>query len=198
MKRLSGIVSAAILFAIMLLSVAAYANNSSDVNNAAAEEAFKAKIVKNIGHGKKVYFAGPMFNAAEKGFNLKVTQVLEEYGYQVFLPQRDGIEAAKLEGKTEEELVNMIFPLDAGEVKKADIIFMNIDGRVPDEGASVELGIAYGTGKRCYGFKTDARAVEFGLEMNPMISGCMIKIFKNFDGDKLIEEIKEYLSKNAL
>ena len=139
-----------------------------------------------------------MFNAAEKGFNLKVTQVLEEYGYQVFLPQRDGIEAAKLEGKTEEELVNMIFPLDAGEVKKADIIFMNIDGRVPDEGASVELGIAYAAGKRCYGFKTDARAVEFGLEMNPMISGCMIKIFKNFDGDKLIEEIRQYLSKNAL
>ena len=198
MKKLSGIVSAAILFAIMLLSVAAYANNSSDVNHAAAEEAFKAKIVKNIGHGKKVYFAGPMFNAAEKGFNLKVTQVLEEYGYQVFLPQRDGIEAAKLEGKTEEELVNMIFPLDAGEVKKADIIFMNIDGRVPDEGASVELGIAYAAGKRCYGFKTDARAVEFGLEMNPMISGCMIKIFKNFDGDKLIEEIRQYLSKNAL
>ncbi len=198
MKKLSGIVSAVILFSIMLLSVAAYANNNSDVNHAAAEEAFKAKIVKNIGHGKKVYFAGPMFNAGEKDYNLKVTKVLEEYGYQVFLPQRDGIEAAKLEGKTEEELVKMIFPLDAGEVRKADIVFMNIDGRVPDEGAGVELGIAYASGKRCYGFKTDVRAVEFGLEMNPMISGCMIKIFKNFDGDKLIEEIKEYLSKNAL
>ena len=198
MKKLSGMISVAVVGAIMLFSAAAYANNNGDENHVAAEQAFKAKIVKNIGHGKKVYFAGPMFNASEKDFNLKVTKVLEEYGYQVFLPQRDGIEAAKLEGKTEEELVNMIFPLDAGEVKKADIIFMNIDGRVPDEGASVELGIAYATGKRCYGFKTDARAVEFGLEMNPMISGCMIKIFKNFDGDKLIEEIKEYLSKNAL
>ena len=198
MKKLSGMISVAVVCAIMLFSVGAYANNNGDENHAAAEQAFKAKIVKNIGHGKKVYFAGPMFNAAEKGFNLKVTQVLEKYGYQVFLPQRDGIEAAKLEGKTEEELVNMIFPLDAGEVKKADIIFMNIDGRVPDEGASVELGIAYGTGKRCYGFKTDARAVEFGLEMNPMISGCMIKIFKNFDGDKLIEEIRQYLAKNKL
>ena len=198
MIKLSEVLSVAVLCAVMLFSVAAYANNSGDENHAAVEQAFKEKIVKNIGHGKKVYFAGPMFNAAEKGFNLKVTQVLEEYGYQVFLPQRDGIEAAKLEGKTEEELVNMIFPLDSGEVRKADIVFMNIDGRVPDEGASVELGIAYGTGKRCYGFKTDARAVEFGLEMNPMISGCMIKIFKNYDGDKLIEEIKEYLSKTAL
>ena len=198
MKKLSEMISVAVLCAIMLFSVAAYANNNGDENHAAAEETFKTKIIKNIGHGKKVYFAGPMFNAAEKDFNLKVTNLLEEYGYQVFLPQRDGIEAAKLEGKTEEELVKMIFPLDAGEVRKADIVFMNIDGRVPDEGASVELGIAYASGKRCYGFKTDVRAVEFGLEMNPMISGCMIKIFKNFDGDKLIEEIKEYLSKNAL
>ena len=129
MKKLSGMISVAVVCAIMLFSAAAYANNNGDENHVAAEQAFKAKIVKNIGHGKKVYFAGPMFNAAEKGFNLKVTQVLEEYGYQVFLPQRDGIEAAKLEGKTEEELVKMIFPLDAGEVRKADIVFMNIDGR---------------------------------------------------------------------
>ena len=98
-------ISVAVVCAIMLFSVAAYANNNGDENHAAAEQAFKAKIVKNNGHGKKVYFAGPMFYAAEKGFNLKVTQVLEEYGYQVFLPQRDGIEAAKLEGKTEEELI---------------------------------------------------------------------------------------------
>ena len=139
-----------------------------------------------------------MFNQAEKEYNLKITKLLEEFGYQVFLPQRDGIEAAKLEGKTEEELIKMIFDLDAGQVRKADIIFMNIDGRVPDEGACVELGIAYGIGKRCYGFKTDSHSVEMGLDMNPMISGCMIKIFKNFDGDKMIEELKQYLSKHYL
>ena len=148
--------------------------------------------------GKRVYFAGPMFNQAEKNLNLEVVKVLEENGYQVFLPQRDGIEAAKLEGKTEEELIKMIFELDAGEVEKADIIFMNLDGRVPDEGACVELGIAYGIGKRCYGFKTDTRSVEPDLDLNPMISGCMIKIFKNYDGDQMIKEIREYLSENEL
>lgn len=198
MKKITEILSTVILCVIMLFSFAVCANAGGNVNDTAAEDEFKAKIVRNIGHGKKVYFAGPMFNQAEKEFNLRITKVLEDYGYQVFLPQRDGIEAAKLEGKTEEELIKMIFALDAGEVKKADIVFMNIDGRVPDEGASVELGIAYGIGKRCYGFKTDTRAVEFGLEMNPMISGCMIKVFKNYDGDKLVEEIKQYLSSNKL
>ena len=139
-----------------------------------------------------------MFNHAEKEFNLRVAKVLEAHGYQVFLPQRDGVEAAKLEGKTEEEMIKMIFALDSTEVKKADIVFMNIDGRVPDEGACVELGMAYGIGKRCYGFKTDTHSVELGLDMNPMIGGCMIKIFKNHDGDRLIEEIQRYLSENAL
>ena len=198
MKKMSKKLSTVILSAAMVFAFAVSANAGSNVNNTAGEDAFKAKIISNIGHGKKVYFAGPMFNQAEKEFNLRITKVLEDYGYQVFLPQRDGIEAAQLNGKTEEELTKMIFDLDAGQVKKADIIFMNIDGRVPDEGASVELGIAYGIGKRCYGFKTDTRAVEFGLEMNPMISGCMIRIFKNYDGDKLVEEIKEYLAKNKL
>ena len=191
-------ISTMVMCAVMLFSFAVSAHGSGTANNTAGEDAFKAKMIANIGHGKKVYFAGPMFNHAEKEFNLRITKVLEDCGYQVFLPQRDGIEAAQLDGKSEEELTKMIFALDAGQVRKADIIFMNIDGRVPDEGAAVELGIAYGIGKRCYGFKTDTRAVEFGLEMNPMISGCMIKIFKNYDGDKLVEEIKQYLSKNKL
>ncbi|MBR3201264.1 MAG: nucleoside 2-deoxyribosyltransferase [Mogibacterium sp.] len=78
--------------------------------------------------------------------------------------------------------------LDPSEVKKADILFMNLDGRVPDEGACVELGIAIGSGKRCYGFKTDTRSIELGLDLNPMISGCMIKVFKNNDGEQLIRE----------
>ena len=196
-KRLK-MAGAILLCAGMLLSSAAYAKSRDDAQNISAEEAYKAKIMENIGHGKKVYFASPMFNHAEKEFNLKVAKVLEDHGYQVFLPQRDGIEAAKLEGKTEEEMIKMIFALDSTEVKKADIVFMNIDGRVPDEGACVELGMAYGIGKRCYGFKTDTHSVELGLDMNPMISGCMIKIFKNYDGDRLIEEIQQYLSENAL
>ena len=148
--------------------------------------------------GKKIYFAAPMFSQSEKDYNLMVVKVLEDHGYTVFLPQRDGLEAPQLEGKTEEEKTEMIFKLDHDEVIKADIVFMNMDGRVPDEGACVELGMAYEAGKRCYGFKTDPRSVELDLDLNPMISGCMIKMFKNYDGDKMIEELEEYLDKNEL
>lgn len=114
------------------------------------------------------------------------------------MPQRDGFEAAILEGKTEEELIKLIFAKDVSEILKADILIFNLDGRIPDEGACVELGIAYANNKRCYGIKTDTRSAELKLDLNPMIAGCFKKIFKNFDGEKLIEELEDYLERNEL
>jgi len=148
--------------------------------------------------GKKVYFAAPLFSQGEKDYNLLLTKILEDHGYEVFLPQRDGYLAAELEGKTEEELTRLIFEKDLSEVLKADIIFMVLDGRIPDEGACVELGIAYANGKRCYGVKTDARSVEINMDLNPMIAGCFIRVFRNLSGDRLIEELEQYLSENNL
>ena len=148
--------------------------------------------------GKRVYFAAPLFSQSEKDFNLQLTTILEDHGYEVFLPQRDGYLAAELQGKTEQELTEMIFEKDLSELMKADIVFMVLDGRVPDEGACVELGIAYANDKRCYGVKTDARSVEINMDLNPMITGCFIRLFKNFSGDALIEELEQYLSENEL
>ena len=148
--------------------------------------------------GKKVYFAAPLFSKGEMDFNLKLTEVLEKHGYEVFLPQRDGYLAAELEGKSEKELTDMIFEKDKSEVLKADILFMVLDGRVPDEGACVELGIAYANNKRCYGIKSDSRSVEINMDLNPMITGCFRKLFKNINGDALIDELEQYLSSNEL
>lgn len=192
MKR--KIAALALLSVILPFSLAACSGSINDVNTTEATTETSTKI----SNGKNVYFAAPLFNKGEKDFNLEITKVLEEYGYNVFLPQRDGILAAEVEGKSEEELTQTIFDLDYSEVNKADIIFMSIDGRAPDEGACVELGIGYANGKRCYGVKTDTRIIGSTLEINPMISGCMIKIFENHDGDKLIEELRQYLSENAL
>lgn len=33
-----------------------------------------------FGDGNRVYLASPMFNQAEKDFNLKIARLLEEYG----------------------------------------------------------------------------------------------------------------------
>ena len=75
----------------MLLSVDVYANGNEKFSDNSSEDTLKTKMIEHIGVGKKVYLAGPLFNQAEKDFNLKITKVLEHNGYQVFLPQRDGI-----------------------------------------------------------------------------------------------------------
>ena len=98
----------------------------------------------------------------------------------------------------ESEKIKMIFEKDRDEVLKSDILFILLDGRVPDEGACVELGIAYANGKRCYGFKSDARSVELDMDLNPMIAGCFTKLFYNLDEEELIKSLEEYLQSNEL
>ena len=159
------------------------------------EKTASAPVKEKVGN--KVYFAAPLFSQGEREYNLMLTNLLESYGYEVFLPQRDGYLAPDMNA-SQEEVIKTIFNRDLEEVLKADIIFIMLDGRAPDEGACVELGIGYANGKRCYGFKSDARSVEFGLDLNPMISGCFEKLFYDLDGEKLIESLKQYLSENKL
>ena len=64
---------AILLSAVMMFSISAFAENSADDTNIISEE-----MTENESSGKKVYFAGPLFNQAEKDFNLELTKVLEE------------------------------------------------------------------------------------------------------------------------
>ena len=171
---------------------------TTDQAEAANQKEGQAEAGEQAVTGKRVYFAGPLFNEAERAYNLKIVEILEAHGYEVFLPQRDGFLAPELEGKTEAEKIEMIFNKDRDEVLKSDILFMMLDGRVPDEGACVELGIAYASGKRCYGFKGDARSVELDMDLNPMITGCFTKLFYNLDEEALIKSLEEYLNENEL
>lgn len=177
---------------------AATTDQADQVDKAEAGQTEAADQADQATNGKRVYFAAPLFNEAEREYNLKIVSILEAHGYEVFLPQRDGFLAPELEGKTEEEKTEMIFAKDRDEVLKADILFMMLDGRVPDEGACVELGIAYASGKRCYGLKGDARSVELDMDLNPMITGCFIKLFYNLDEEELIKSLEEYLEQNEL
>lgn len=125
----------------------------------------------------KIYFAGPLFSEAEKKFNQELTEKLESNGFSVFLPQRDGIERNKPPYDTMEpdERRKAMFELDRSKILDSDIFLFILDGRVPDEGACVELGIAYTQkyiekkGKRLVGLHTDSRAVFMGSKLNPMI-----------------------------
>jgi len=43
----------------------------------------------------RVYCAGPLFNEKEKEEMAEIAQALERHGFEVFLPQRDGLELSK-------------------------------------------------------------------------------------------------------
>ncbi len=142
----------------------------------------------------KIYFAGPLFSKAEKDFNLNLTERLEFLGFKVFLPQRDGIE--NLEGMTKEEKRRKMFGLDRDKIVESDVFFIVLDGRVPDEGACVELGIAYSNkndNKLLVGLQTDIRASFIGSRLNPMIKIPLDQIFEK--EEDLINYLKNYINK---
>ncbi len=124
-----------------------------------------------------IYFAGPLFSEAELRFNRRLTEKLEDLGFRVFLPQRDGVERERppYDAMTPEERRRATFRLDESKILEADVFLFVLDGRVPDEGACVELGIAYcqkklqGKDKLLAGLQTDTRAAFLGSKLNPMV-----------------------------
>jgi len=128
----------------------------------------------------KIYCAGPLFNPKEREEMQEVASVLEEAGYSVFLPQRDGLEFAMLfptllqrsvEPQQATEILNKaIFSLDVFQIVNSDGLVLNMNGRVPDEGAMVEAGIAWACKKFIVIFRNDSRSLIEG-NCNPMVLG---------------------------
>lgn len=129
----------------------------------------------------RVYCAGPLFNEAERAEMDAIAAGLEQAGYSTFLPHRDGLEFARLrptllargldERAVSRLLARAVFSLDAFELlRKADAVVVNLNGRVPDEGAVVEAALAWHSGKALVLYKHDARSLLAG-EDNPMLTG---------------------------
>lgn len=144
-----------------------------------------------------IYFSAPLFNQAELEFNQKLTDRLEKEGFSVYLPQRDGFEFHDFPNhKDRGEIQKAIFTFDRDKVFEADILLIILDGRVPDEGACVELGLAYAdkylskSGKFLIGYKTDSRAASIQDSLNLMIFGSLDCLLT--DEDELVKTLKEH------
>ena len=83
--------------------------------------------------GVNVYFAGPLFTAAERSWNAEVAAALRAAGHEVFLPQEKepGKDAAG------------IFATDVGAIDWADGVVGIMDGPDPDSGTAWEVGYAF-------------------------------------------------------
>jgi nucleoside 2-deoxyribosyltransferase len=146
----------------------------------------------------RLYFAGPLFCDAERAFNARLAERIEEIGYEVFLPQRDGLESDRsLESLGAEAWARAIFELDRDAVLSCNVLLCILDGRVPDEGMALELGLAYaerhvrGTRRRILGYTTDFRVFS-AAGLNAMLTGALDEIVR--DEESLLERLRQLLA----
>jgi nucleoside 2-deoxyribosyltransferase len=109
----------------------------------------------------RIYFAAPLFSAAERDWNATLAAALRGAGHEVFLPQEQepGIDAAD------------VFATDVSGIDWADAIVAIVDGPDPDSGTSWEVGYAYGK-KPIVLVRTDMRRIvgSDGSSYNPMLA----------------------------
>lgn len=146
----------------------------------------------NKGESYKVYCAGPLFNPAECREMGEIADIIDVYGvggniFKSFCPHRDGIEYAGLGrfltergcDKVQGIVDRVIFAIDVYQVVTSDLMVINLNGRVADEGACMKMGLAFATSTPMVGFKTDIRSAAFGVD-NPMLTmGLNLDIVNN-------------------
>jgi len=131
----------------------------------------------------RIYCSGPLFCAEEIGGMSAIAKVLEDAGFQTFLPHRDGMERYVLRFSNSSfpstvsgirtRIDHAIFSLDVYElIERCSAVVCNLNGRVPDEGMVVEAALAYAAGKPLVLFKDDARA-PFGGYDNSMLTSLV-------------------------
>jgi nucleoside 2-deoxyribosyltransferase len=141
----------------------------------------------------RIYCSGPLFCAEEVGGMNVIAKVLEDAGFQTFLPHRDGLEAYVMRFGNSSLLSTIsairtsvdyaIFSLDVYELmERCGAVVCNLNGRVPDEGMIVEASLAYAAGKPLVLFKDDFRA-PFGGYDNSMLTSLV--------RGKIVRKLKE-------
>ena len=141
----------------------------------------------------RIYCAGPLFNPSERAEMEILAEALELAGFKTFLPHRDGflyrtivpdlVRAGYALEVAQWMVRQAIFALDVYQVLvSCDGAVVNLNGRVPDEGAVAEGAMAWTAGKAVVLFKDDARSKIDGLD-NPLVAGL--------GGFRLVTRIEE-------
>lgn len=133
---------------------------------------------------KIVYCSGPLFSPEDLHAMAQIAHVLENNGYETFLPQRDGLESFVMNSidnmwanaffikPLKKFVYRSVFALDMYQViERCDCFVFNMNGRVPDEGSVVETAAAFASGKPIILYKADKRTAFSGFD-NPMLMGA--------------------------
>lgn len=131
-----------------------------------------------------VYVAGPLFDEGERWFIEKVDALVQDCGFDTFLPHRDN------PPKTADN-VELIFRNDKGGIDRCDVVVANLNGIMTDDGTAWEMGYAYAHGKFIIGLFTDWRARFPAPDevVNLMMQCSMNRLVRSLDElrDALVE-----------
>ena len=128
---------------------------------------------------KKIYIAGPLFNSHEKHYLEKIAQVLEDNGFDCFLPHRDQI------GISEKELENpimtaatkeKIFNNDLTALEDSDLTVALLTGQDIDSGTAAEIGFSYANNKPVIAITASERRFR-----NLFVEGMISKTIDEID-----------------
>lgn len=130
----------------------------------------------------------------------QIADVMNEVGFDVYLPHRDGMEFRLILEVLVERgwsqttaaafLHAAIFALDVYQVAiDCDAMVWNLNGRVPDEGAVSEASMAWTLGKPLVAFKEDVRTMIAGRD-NPLLVGLV-----EFETVSRLEELGETVAR---
>ena len=82
----------------------------------------------------KIYLAGPLFNAGERGFLSEIAARLRALNFEVFVPHEQFVEQEGVDPKA-------VFTTDLVGVRAANAVLAWIDGAQVDDGTATEIGI---------------------------------------------------------
>ena len=126
----------------------------------------------------KVYLASPLgFSPEQKPYLERIKARLRQLGYEVFDPWAQPFsqairKASEIEDYHERikaftRLAQEIGVVNENAIRECDVLLGVLDGPDVDSGTAAEIGFAVGSGRRCFGLRTDWRdSGEFGLPLN--------------------------------
>ena len=122
------------------------------------------------------YVAVPLFDEGERWFIEKIDQLVQDAGFETFLPHRDN------PPKTAEN-VGEIFLNDKGGIDRCQVVVANLNGIMTDDGTAWEMGYAYANNKFIIGLFTDwrARFPNSNEVVNLMMQCSINKLVRSLD-----------------
>ncbi len=138
------------------------------------------ETIQPFRHLRRVYCAGPLFNQAERLEMTRIADALRAENFVPFLPHEEVqfsqvhpllVERGMTPAQAGQVLHEAIFALDVYFViLGCGSLVLNLNGRVPDEGAVAEATMAWMLGKPMVFYKADSRSLIEGRD-NPILAG---------------------------